>query len=464
MSVSLTKCSHPINDSNYRPNVLAQSMDYRLHADSSQPDDMREASVKNHCSVLKKGVKIDHSSGPQRVTITSLDDPAILTPVNVLDSDGNLLNSYTTYCGYTSKLNIGSYQPSAICCKSDYPQPTDSNYDDAITKCCFGQEKPENCPADYCSDLDGKTKSCQEFMLKKAQSNPAFAQTYYKELKLAFPDKFKDSLTQLCLHDDNHTQNLQSEVCQNFCKDVSYNTPNGSSICTDTIKLYCKDKKPDFQNLSNPDNKICGCYYGDENIYTNYYNNISKDLNVTAGILDPKKQCFYPLCENADYLPSDTSCKPVIITECIQNVNFNNDGTINGNINIKENVKECIAKVTENKGGESNDGNKTGDDGNKTGDDGNKTGDDGNKTGDDGNKTGDDGSKIPFYKTRLGIGLIVGGSVLFLIIIILIIYNMRKKDESEYDQDYIPQQQYIPPQQQYIPPQQQYIPQQQQYM
>ena len=353
-----------------------------------------------------------------------------------IDSQNKLQHDFTKNCGY-------GFADSAICCRTDYPET-----DDDILKCCTNVDSlghgPAQCPQKYCSDTHGMSHDCEQWLITKMGSDPDFALINYERLKTQNRQQLDNTMVQLCV--SSHSQkNLQSQACSRYCADPDFNPQGTVSKCAGAIADFCKGKNPG--NVDDDLRKICGCYYDDQKIYDNYYSDMSKKLNVPEGILDPQRQCFFPDCGKSLYLQKPlTECKSTILQECTQEVKINNDGTISGNIDIKQDSKCRVITPKDQpntpSGSTPSGSSPSGSDPNAnptpaSDPDSNSSKKDDDKK-DDSKKDDDkkDDSKDddkPFYKTTTGIIVIVTVSVVVLGLLIMVgVYMRSSSSDPEY--------------------------------
>lgn len=132
---------------------------------------------------------------------------------------------------------------------------------------------------------------------------------------------------------------LDDPACKVYCNDPHNN-------CDSIIELYCN---------ANPDapNSICGCWRPDA--FANYRNQLGTKIPDAEGLIARESipECFYPPCYNnqgyahyashttPDYCPNDVIC--------INNVNVDNQGNIQGGITVNQSnqcasyqTKDCV--------------------------------------------------------------------------------------------------------------------------
>lgn len=313
----------------YRPHVLSIWFDPNRH-------DINCDRTIHDCEDLKKG------SGPWN---------NYSGPSGFLDSNKKLLHDYTLHNlnnlpGFKCQLDATDRSTfgSARCYRSDYP--TD---DDSIIKCCMNTDPdtfgPIQCDPKYCSDADSISPGCAAYFTEKIQSDPKFAESYYEKMKEYMGnDAVKSSFITMC----SKGKNLSTPACVNFCNDPVFNTGE-TSICTDIVKKYCSTKK--FDDVESQ--KICGCFY-DDNLYSNFYKDLSKKIKMPPGVLLNDKQCFFPACSNADYKlnVAASKCQDLNVVNCIRNVKITNEGTIMGDVTIDSAATCSIIKPEESPSGD----------------------------------------------------------------------------------------------------------------
>lgn len=165
---------------------------------------------------------------------------------------------------------------------------------------------------------------------------------------------------------------------QNKCRPWSIENPEGNSDgnyspdwdnnsitadCKSFQVRYCRSDKAYNQfnkEIKGGENQeFCGCNYPVE-----YYEEISNNLlsnydNLNIALLGDK-HCWAPSCAKAsNYVKPRTECGNTTIVNCVNTINFNNDGFIKGDIKIlgTNNCKamgEYLKKENDQSGGDNN--------------------------------------------------------------------------------------------------------------
>jgi hypothetical protein len=124
--------------------------------------------------------------------------------------------------------------------------------------------------------------------------------------------------------------NVLSNECVTYCSDVTI-----KANCDSGFGDYCN---PDINsNAANIPN--CACFLGNK-FYGNYLTSLRSQVNgIDSGITSNIPACFYDKCQLASVLPynyktNQTTCPNSNVALCIQNVNVDNQGNVQGNINI----------------------------------------------------------------------------------------------------------------------------------
>lgn len=122
--------------------------------------------------------------------------------------------------------------------------------------------------------------------------------------------------------------NLQTDFCLDFCKGTSGN-------CDTALGEYCKNLTNDQFTQDASNNNLCGCFHK-ASFYANYFDNLnSKVLGIdnTPGL----KQCYFNECAVSNFKPQGSNDQPCpSVNQCITVANINNDGTILGDVTIKQ--------------------------------------------------------------------------------------------------------------------------------
>ena len=128
--------------------------------------------------------------------------------------------------------------------------------------------------------------------------------------------------------------NLRTDACQTYCKSsgvycdqyiIAWNNTPNSGTGTGTTKLQS-------------DPNIVGCFQS-TNFYDTFYNNL---YNVLPGLgeMPREPECTFTPCSNPNAIKpqqwkeQNTTCPP--ITSCVQQVNVNNQGQIQGNVTLAQ--------------------------------------------------------------------------------------------------------------------------------
>ena len=124
-------------------------------------------------------------------------------------------------------------------------------------------------------------------------------------------------------------ENLTSPSCIAFCESREIN-------CDAQIQKYC-NKLTYEQKISPEYNQLCGCFMGSD-FYDKFFKSFNQQIFIESG-LPVLPQCYYPYCSSSEMKSynvktSQTPCPDV--QNCIQNIDINNDGTIDGDININQ--------------------------------------------------------------------------------------------------------------------------------
>jgi hypothetical protein len=141
-------------------------------------------------------------------------------------------------------------------------------------------------------------------------------------------DRCKVVMKQFCV-DNGDKDRMKDSKCINYCK-------NNPEVCESRLKEFCADKvdKKEFE-------KTCACYYPSE-VYENMWEAFSNEWNIPEQLVDTTKECFFPLCTNAD-IKRNVTCKDVNITNCLQTVNIDAEGSVIGELKLKQSTA-CASK------------------------------------------------------------------------------------------------------------------------
>jgi hypothetical protein len=127
-------------------------------------------------------------------------------------------------------------------------------------------------------------------------------------------------------------ENLLTSECRNFCALPGVN-------CDQAASTFCSSVTPETLLTSEALQKTCGCFMP-QKFYDTFFGSFSSKVDTTHSPLNlpPIAPCFFPYCSREGSLKpyyiktSDYQC-PTIQT-CINQVNFNNQGEIVGDITI----------------------------------------------------------------------------------------------------------------------------------
>ena len=260
-----------------------------------------------------------------------------------------------------------------------YKKESSWSQDDKV-KCCTGEKSAYACPTSFCAK---NTSNCVNILSEYCRiGNNITTEACSKVLKEQDVSVYNEILKKYC-----KGENLNSQVCKGYCSEnVNY--------CRDELKIFCKDKvgKPNYA-------KICACFYEDK-VYNNMSKKLADEWNFPSELNDPRPQCIYDACKQADIVPEGT-CKAINIASCLQNVIVDTAGNTNiGNVYVNQD-SDC--KSSFDKVDKRDDGNKS------TG--GSSTG--GSSTG------GADGNKSTGM-SKVIIGMILFALVAFLLIAIIV--------------------------------------------
>ena len=258
-------------------------------------------------------------------------DPSAMVDKNgklVLDADKCKI--LYTGAGYDPKTNFGVWAPWSYDTRDTQSVINFCAQHDTTTDGPFLQSSLyPNCLEWYRTNvpqgLEARTRYCTQYPSNRncvefCKDNPAC----------------NDSLKRFCV-----LKNLETEVCQNFCKQKNVQ-------CDTPITEYCATLKPEEALKKD----MCGCFRGSQ-FYNDYFNKVAEKFklpNVTPQLPD----CFYGLCagnslKTFQYKQSPITCPNV--RNCIQITEFNNQGQISGDVTINaENVMQC-GDVIDNKTG-----------------------------------------------------------------------------------------------------------------
>ena len=129
--------------------------------------------------------------------------------------------------------------------------------------------------------------------------------------------------------------NIKHDICQRWC---SRNDVN----CDSEISKYCYSLSTDKAK----EDRLCGCFMKPD-FYNNFYDDLSKKIKINANITQPR--CTYPPCSSSIAVPyaikQGEKCPDIL--NCIQVVNVDNQGKIEGDLVISEEEKcsQAIQKL-----------------------------------------------------------------------------------------------------------------------
>lgn len=311
-------------------------------------------------------------------------------PAGFKDSIGKSETSYIVGNGSSYWCLSAGFMNKAKCYRGASSFTTNE-----LVKCCTGEKNAYSCPPAFCSQ---NTTNCVNILTEYCRKGTNITtEACTKTLKNADEKIYNEILKKYCNGD-----NLNNTVCIEYCK-------ANVNECRDKLRNFCKDKVGN----SNYDN-ICSCFY-ENTVYNNMSNKLAKEWNFPSELNDPKPQCIYDKCKQADIVPSG-SCKAISIASCIQNVNLDTKGDSkidNVYINQDSECKSKFNKLSENEpGGSSQSG-----------------------PGGQNKPPNNEPPPPPEEETGLSgltIGLIVGGSVLFLALVIIIgVIIYKRRNDSE---------------------------------
>lgn len=178
--------------------------------------------------------------------------------------------------------------------------------------------------------------------------------TFCQQYCLSYPDKCVNEFVSYCLPPNSSNLPITSSIpCQSFIKDYIQNT-NPTSVIDESLSYFCKKKfggeKGDgggftklFTTGTQVEQDLCACNLPDYQ-YKNLEDQLGKaypgyqEIFSTFGFVD---RCLLPQCASSAYktVVTGSKCK---IPQCINIINFNNDGTFdNSNIVIDQHSDGC---------------------------------------------------------------------------------------------------------------------------
>lgn len=154
---------------------------------------------------------------------------------------------------------------------------------------------------------------------------------------------------------------IATPVCSNYY--AAYIAKNRSNDNIDSaLRTYCKKYKGNFGALFLPgpagsnetqreiDVGLCACHLTSPSVpdpqgtvlYDEFYQElIGKNNAVASGELGVQDKCLVPQCRSSPFLSREIPLGGCSVPQCFNVVTFNNNGTINGNVNINQNIAGC---------------------------------------------------------------------------------------------------------------------------
>lgn len=203
-------------------------------------------------------------------------------------------------------------------CKGELLDPTTpAGKNSQCTKLC-SLSNPQICDnnvIDYCNGSNLERDFCKA----KVNSNPL---------------AYKLNIQNYCTGDK-----LNTDTCKQYC----FNTPGVE--CDANIKTWCNSIGADKILADNKNGDIeygglCNCSMGDT-----FFNNYKDSLYKKSGVLLPATflpECMYNNCAISQYKPvsmKNSNCP----TQCFQNIEFDNDGTITGQVTLNQESAGCAS-------------------------------------------------------------------------------------------------------------------------
>lgn len=224
----------------------------------------------------------------------------------------------------------GYYNWSARCYRSNFfPGMDEQQQDNLKVKCCTGEEDFINCDPDYCPTA---TEKCTPVFTKWCKTGDNINDELCLRLLKNDPTLFKEKLSSYCITDNKNGERLKTRACRAYCaEDVKK--------CRVPLDILCKDRKVDDPEWGG----ICNCWL-DPKIYETFSTTMEEKWKVPPGVLSGPRNCTFPSCKRADedFKPK-TTCDPLSITTCVQDISVNLKGAVIGNggsINVSQNA-EC---------------------------------------------------------------------------------------------------------------------------
>jgi hypothetical protein len=232
------------------------------------------------------------------------------------------------------------------------------------------------------------------------------------------PSECFDIMKQYCFSQSNNKYNFITDPnCYSYFTRYYEENPTDIPLKDDdmykSFKTMCSTYNVDDIKTDLNVQKICGCYMNDT-IIKNFETTLQSGLGASAQAILQSYDigCFFtPFCGQTNLLSYKKTCPKNI---CIENVNIDNEGKIEGNVNVKQ---ECIIQPSE-----TTDKTKT-----KTDTTDKTKTDTTDKTKTD---TTDDKEKGKSFFAKYKIPIIAGISgllLLFIIIIVIVIISKSKK-------------------------------------
>jgi len=204
-----------------------------------------------------------------------------------------------------------------------------------LVDCCIGLKRgSHDCPNCWCPGQPKCHEALKSYCAVPDTSGVARMETDTKCQTWCnqFPQECAQFKSDYC-----RGHRLETEMCRTYCAEKDTN-------CDAKLEEYCNSIGVE-QALKSP---LCGCFLGD-GFYGNYFKSLTAQVSSPSGI-PPIKECYFPKCASSNMKPYQykqeaTTCPDV--NQCINEVNINNDGSIEGNINIiGENECQFVQKTT----------------------------------------------------------------------------------------------------------------------
>lgn len=201
-----------------------------------------------------------------------------------------------------------------------------------ILNCCIGGViNPYECPAEYCSDNTQNNGLCAGVLAVHCNRNDNIVkdvrcQRLKNNVIPEYRTLYNELIDNYCLKDKPDLEKMSNPACQVYCKE----NPNE---CRPTLENLCRLTYPTEENPYPTHSATCGCYY-DPRVYSSFYGEMSRQLNLPGGILDTQPACYYPNCANAIIKPT-VDCKDVNISQCIQDTTIYANGATIGRIDVR---------------------------------------------------------------------------------------------------------------------------------